>query len=88
MDKPQCEAINLGTGNGYSVLEVVKAYEKASGKNVPYTIQPRRDGDIASCFANATKAKELLGWEARFDINKMCEDSWNWQMKNPDGYNN
>jgi UDP-glucose 4-epimerase len=88
LDKPQCEAINLGTGNGYSVLEVVKAYEKASNTNISYVIQDRRDGDIASCYANATKAKELLGWEAKYDINKMCEDSWNWQMKNPDGYNN
>ncbi len=86
LTKPQCEAINLGTGDGYSVLEVIKAYEKASDKNVAYTIQPRRDGDIASCYANTTKAKELLGWEAKFDIDKMCEDSWNWQVKNPDGY--
>lgn len=86
LDKPQCEAINLGTGNGYSVIEILKAYEKASGRKIPYTIQKRRNGDIASCYANSNKAKELLGWEARFDIDKICEDSWNWQCKNPNGY--
>ena len=83
---PQCEAINLGTGNGYSVIEMVKAFEKASDKKVPYTMQPRRDGDVASCYANANKAKESLGWEARLNIDKMCEDSWNWQSNNPEGY--
>ena len=86
LTKPQCEAINLGTGDGYSVLEVIRAYEKASDKKVSYTIQARRDGDIASCYANANKAKELLNWEAKLDINKMCEDSWNWQSLNPNGY--
>ncbi|MFK5881023.1 MAG: GDP-mannose 4,6-dehydratase [Sulfurospirillum sp.] len=62
--------------------------EKASQKSIPYTIQKRRAGDIAACYANAAKAKEELGWEAKFGIDKMCEDSWNWQLKNPDGYGN
>lgn len=77
---------NLGTGKGYSVLDVVKAFEKATGKKVPYQIKPRRAGDIATCFASADKAKRDLGWEAEFDIEDMCRDSWNWQMKNPNGY--
>lgn len=70
------DAYNLGTGNGYSVLQVVKAFEKASGKPVPYRIMPRRAGDIAACYASTTKAKQLLGWEATKNINDMCEDSW------------
>jgi len=82
-----CEAVNLGTGEGYSVLDVVKAYENASGRKVPYKIVSRRPGDIASCYADPSKAKELLGWEAKFDLKKMCEDSWRWQSKNPYGYN-
>ena len=86
LTKPQCEAINLGTGNGYSVLEVIRAYEKASGKKIPYKICHRRDGDVASCYANANKAKELLNWEAKFDIDTMCKDSWNYQRLNPNGY--
>lgn len=86
LDKPVCEAINLGTGNGYSVLDVVKAFAKASGQEIPYKIMPRRAGDIAACYANANKAKELLGWEATMDIDKMCEDSWRWQSNNPNGY--
>jgi UDP-glucose 4-epimerase len=86
LDKPQCEAINLGTGNGYSVLEVVKAFEKASGRKVPYEIVARRPGDVAACYADPTKAKEMLGWEAAHGIDKMCEDSWRWQSRNPRGY--
>jgi UDP-glucose 4-epimerase len=78
--------INLGTGNGYSVLEVVQAFEKASGRKVPYIIAPRRSGDIATCFADPSYAKEVLGWEAKRDIDAMCEDHWRWQSKNPDGY--
>ena len=78
--------INLGTGNGYSVLDMVKAFEKASGKKVPYKIAPRRDGDIAVCYADPTYAKEVLGWEAKRDIQQMCEDSWRWQSQNPNGY--
>jgi len=78
--------INLGTGNGYSVLEMVKAFEKASKKAVPYKIAPRRSGDIASCYADPSFAKEFLGWEAKRGINEMCEDAWRWQSQNPNGY--
>lgn len=81
-----CEAINLGTGNGYSVLEVLRAFEKVCGKDIPYKIQSRRAGDIASCYANAKKAKELLNWSATKNIDDMCRDGWNWQSKNPNGY--
>lgn len=81
-----CDAINLGTGTGYSVLEIVKAFEKASNKNVPYKIQSRRRGDIASCYANSNKAKKLLNWETIKNIDDMCCDTWNWQSKNPNGY--
>jgi len=81
-----CEAINIGTGNGYSVLDMVKSYEKASNLKVSYTIQPRRAGDIASCYAKPTKAKELLNWEAKYTIDDMCKDTFNWQDKNPNGY--
>ncbi len=79
-------AINLGTGRGYSVLEVVNAFEKASNKAVPYKITPRRNGDVAKCYADPTYAKDVLGWEATRDINQMCEDSWRWQSNNPNGY--
>ena len=78
--------INLGTGKGYSVLDMVKAFEKASGKTVPYKMAPRRAGDIAKCFANPSYAKEILGWEAKKSIKEMCEDSWKWQSDNPNGY--
>jgi UDP-glucose 4-epimerase len=78
--------VNLGTGKGYSVLEVVKAFEKASGKKVPYVIAPRRSGDIATCYADPTYAKEVLGWEAKRGIDEMCADHWRWQSRNPDGY--
>jgi len=78
--------INLGTGKGYSVLDVVKAFEQASGKQVPYTIEPRRAGDIAKCFADPSYAKEILDWEAEKDLIQMCEDSWRWQSQNPLGY--
>ena len=78
--------INLGTGTGYSVLDMVKAFEKASGKAVPYKIAVRRTGDIAKCFANPSYAKEILGWEAKKGIDEMCEDSWKWQSNNPNGY--
>ncbi len=78
--------VNLGTGNGYSVLDMVKAFEKASGKPVPYTIVPRRAGDIATCFADPAYAKKVLGWEATKNIEEMCEDSWRWQSNNPHGY--
>ena len=77
---------NLGTGHGYSVLDIVKAFEKASGVHIPYEITPRRPGDIATCYADATKAKNELGWEAKYGIAEMCEDSWRWQKNNPEGY--
>lgn len=77
---------NLGTGNGYSVLDVLKAFEKACGKEIQYKIEDRRPGDIAKCFADASKAKEELGWVATRNIEEMCEDNWRWQKNNPDGY--
>ena len=77
---------NLGTGKGYSVLDVIHAFEKACGKPIPYVIDARRPGDIAECYADPTKAKNELGWVAEYGIEEMCADSWNWQKKNPDGY--
>ena len=77
---------NLGTGVGYSVLDVLHAYEKACGKTLKYEIQPRRDGDIATCYSDCTKAKEELGWVAEKGIEEMCADSWRWQSMNPNGY--
>lgn len=77
---------NLGTGVGYSVLDVVKAFEKASGKKIPYVIGPRRDGDIATCYSDPSKALKELGWKAERGIEEMCEDSWRWQSQNPNGY--
>lgn len=77
---------NLGTGKGYSVLDVVHAFEKACGKEIPYEIKPRRAGDIATCYADPTKAKKELGWVAEYGIEEMCEDSWRWQTMNPNGY--
>ncbi len=79
------DAYNLGTGKGYSVLDVVAAFEKASGKKVKYQIKPRRPGDIAECYANPEKAKKILGWEAKYGIEEMCRDSWNFTQKNPQG---
>ena len=79
-------AVNVGTGKGYSVLDMVKAFEKASATKVSYNIVPRRPGDIAKCYADSTYAKEVLDWEAVYDINEMCEDSWRWQKNNPNGY--
>lgn len=79
---------NLGTGNGYSVLDVLHAYEKACGKSLPYEIKPRRAGDIATCYCDASKAKRELGWAAEKNIEDMCKDSWKWQTMNPDGYRN
>lgn len=80
------EYYNIGTGTGYSVLEIVHAYEKASGLKVPYKIVDRRPGDIATCYADPTKAREVLGWEAQYNIEDMCRDLANWQKKNPNGY--
>ncbi len=76
---------NLGTGRGYSVLEVVRAFEEANGIKVPYVIKPRRAGDVAVSYSNPAKAERELGWKAKFDIVDMCRDAWNWQRKNPDG---
>ena len=77
---------NLGTGTGYSVLDLVQTFEEVNQLKVPYRIAPRRPGDIATCYADATLAKEELGWEARYGIREMCEDSWRWQKNNPNGY--
>jgi UDP-glucose 4-epimerase len=84
--KPGLAVYNLGTGKGYSVLDVVKAFEAASGRKVPYTIQPRRPGDIAECWADPAKAKAELGWVATRDLKTMCEDAWRWQSQNPTGF--
>ena len=86
-ENPGLKIYNLGTGKGYSVLDVIKNVSKAVGKEIPYVIAPRRAGDIAECYSDATLAKEELGWEAKNGIKEMCEDSWNWQKKNPNGYN-
>ena len=80
------EPINLGTGKGTSVLQLVNAFIKTTGQPVPYSIAPRRPGDIASCYASSDKAKHLLGWQAEFDIERMCTDTWRWQSQNPNGY--
>ena len=80
------EYFNIGTGNGYSVLQIVKAFEKASGCTVKYEFAPRRPGDVAECYADPTKAYEVLGWKAQYGIEKMCEDAARWQKNNPDGY--
>ena len=84
-DKTGVFVHNLGTGTGYSVLDIVKAFEKANGLKIPYVIAPRRPGDIATCYADPTKAKNELGWEAKRGIEDMCRDSWNWQKNNPMG---
>ena len=81
-----CEAINLGTGTGYSVLNLVSAFEQVSGQKVPYQIAPRRDGDVGSCYADVSKARHLLDWKAERDLSRMCSDTWQWQKKNPHGY--
>jgi len=85
-DKSQILIVNLGTGNGYSVLDMVKAFEKASGKNIPYQIVSRRPGDIAICYADPAYAKEKLDWKAEYKLDEMCEDTWRWQSMNPNGY--
>lgn len=86
LDAPQCAEVNLGTGNGYSVLDVVKAFEFASGQAVPYRVSPRRPGDVAVCFADPSFAEHYLGWKAERDLAAMCRDHWNWQKQNPQGY--
>ena len=81
------EVFNLGTGVGYSVLEMIKAFEKASGKKIPYVVTPRRSGDIAECYSDPTKAKNELHWSAEKTLDDMCSDTWNFRQKNPNGYN-
>ena len=83
---PGSLTVNLGTGRGCSVLEVVAAYAKASGRDVPFEIKPRRSGDVAACYADPSLAQSLLGWQARHDLARMCADSWRWQSMNPQGY--
>jgi len=84
--KPQIFSVNLGTGRGYSVLEMIKAFEKASGKEIPYEIVNRRPGDIDACYADAGLASKKLGWKAELELSEMCEDAWRWQLNNPNGY--
>lgn len=81
-----CQPINLGTGNGTSVLDIVKGFEQVSGKAVPYQVVPRREGDLATVYANAELAERLLGWQAKFSLTDMLADTWRWQSENPDGY--
>ena len=85
-DKEGVSVYNLGTGHGYSVLQVVDAFGKACGHDIPYVIQPRRAGDISTCYCDPSKAAKELDWTAQFGIEEMCRDSWNWQSKNPNGY--
>ena len=80
------DPVNLGTGIGYSVLQIIAAFEAASGRKIPYKIVGRRPGDIAICYADTAKAKQVLGWQAEKNLTQMCEDSWRWQSQNPDGY--
>ena len=87
-DKSGLNVYNLGTGTGYSVLDIVHSFEKATGVKIPYEIKPRRAGDIAVCYSDASKAKRELDWTAENDITQMCEDSWRWQSNNPNGYEN
>ena len=86
LDKPGSLTLNLGTGRGHSVLEVVGAYERASGRPIPYEVVPRRPGDVAACYADPSLAQRLLGWHARRDLAAMCGDSWRWQSMNPNGF--
>lgn len=86
MQKPELITVNLGTGQGYSVLEMVKAFEQASGKQVDYQIVDRRPGDIAACYADPKFALQKLGWKAELTLSDMCKDAWHWQSNNPDGY--
>jgi len=83
---PQCQAVNLGTGSGYSVLQLVEAFGRTAGKPIPYQLADRRPGDITTCYANPSLAKQHLGWEATRNLEEMCRDAWNWQQHNPNGY--
>ena len=86
LDHPGCEVFNLGTGIGYSVLDMVKAFNEANGLNLPYKIVDRRPGDIGTCYADPAKSAELLGWKAEKSLTDMCRDSWRWQSQNPQGF--
>lgn len=86
-EKAGIKVYNLGTGNGYSVLDVIHAFEKACGHEIPYQIKPRREGDIATCYSKCDLAKEELGWQAQYNLDDMCASSWKWQTMNPNGYN-
>lgn len=86
MEHPGLVVYNLGTGIGYSVLDIIKNFEKASGRKIPYVIAPRRAGDIPICYSDPSKAERELGWKAQYGIDKMCEDAWRWQSRNPNGY--
>ena len=86
LDLPGSLTVNLGTGRGYSVLDVVNAYASASGRSIPYQVVPRRPGDVAACYADPALAEQLLGWRARHDLTRMCADSWRWQSANPQGF--
>ncbi len=86
LTNPGLDIINLGTGKGYSVLDMVKAFSKACGRDIPYEIKPRRSGDVAICYADPAKAASVLGWKAQYGLDEMCADSWRWQSQNPDGY--
>lgn len=88
IEKNESVTVNLGTGNGYSVFDLIRAFQTASNLNIPHKIVARRPGDIAEFYADPTKAKTLFGWEAKFNLLQMCEDSWRWQKKNPNGYSN
>ena len=85
-DAQRSLTVNLGTGRGYSVLEVVRAYAAASGRDIAYDIAPRRSGDVAACYADPARAAQLLGWHARLGLDRMCADSWRWQSLNPQGF--
>ena len=85
-EKAGLKIYKLVTGIGYSVLDIVKNFEEATGVKIPYVIKDRRPGDIASCYADASLAREELGWEAQYGIKEMCADSWRWQKNNPNGY--
>jgi UDP-glucose 4-epimerase len=85
-DAPRTATVNLGTGRGHTVLEVVRAFEAASGRSVPFEIVARRPGDVATCYADVTRARELLGWSAQRGLPEMCADAWRWQSANPQGF--
>jgi UDP-glucose 4-epimerase len=80
------EPFNLGTGQGYTVLGAIRAFEEVSGKTIPYRIEARRPGDVAACYADPSKARERLAWSAQLGLDAMCRDHWNWQVRNPNGY--